>query len=444
MLPRAIVFILVWLAGTECSLLTWNLTNDPRALCNDFTRAGFFHRRGTGGGDGDQKWVVFLESGSLCYSSETCNRRYFQSYLRDRYSTDVRGENIFGNFDTESAWAATGGAGQPLTQVVNPLMTSLNCFRNETQFFSSSEDHLAVEGRDILSSNCKDNPTFCNHGHVLVPYCSSDLWLGSDTRLGNKTCECWDQDCFRYNPTSEDLQFTFRGQTIFQSVLQTLDRLYNLQTASEIVLVGSSAGGVGVLNSVKWVSQTFQNVTLKVITDSSWFINFRDSIKQEFGTVSKKSTHFSDLLEVVGSNEACSDMRLGYPCCLSAECVILERSKATREPYYPPDVPMFVLTSIYDIFLLANSLAGLVPLSDQLSTAGLALQFTTTLGEYGGVMNDSLLDTAVAAERSGIQFTYFAPQCFQHIYFSSSSLRGQNGILGADEIKLGHKFAMFR
>ena len=44
-------------------------------------------------------------------------------------------------------WAA----GQPLTTVVNPLMTSTYCFRNETQFFSDS-DSLSVEGRrDILA-----------------------------------------------------------------------------------------------------------------------------------------------------------------------------------------------------------------------------------------------------------------------------------------------------
>ena len=439
---RLVSFILALAAisGDIDAQLTWSTTDNDAALCNDFTRAGFFHRRGTGGGDGDQKWVVFLESGSLCYSSETCNRRYFQSYLRDRYSTDVRGENIFGNFDTESAWAETGGAGQPLTQVVNPLMTSLYCFRNQTQFFSGSED-LAVQGRDILSSDCRDNPTFCNHSHVLVPYCSSDLWLGSDTRLGNKICECWDQDCFRYNPTSEDLQFTFQGQTIFQSVLQTLDRLYNLQTASEIVLVGSSAGGVGVLNSVKWVSQTFQNVTLKVITDSSWFINFRDTINQEFGTVA--TDNIFDI--IINSNEACNDTRLGYPCCLSAECVLMERSRETREPYYPPNVPLFVLTSIYDVFLLANSLTGLVPGTDaEPNAVEIAVTFISTVGEYGGAMNTTLINTAIDSTRVSLSFTYFASTCFQHIYFASSTLSEEDGLLGPGRVEIDDQVAAFR
>ena len=30
---------------------------------------------------------------------------------------------------------------------------------------------------------------FCTHNHVLVPYCSSDLWLGNDSREGERERE---------------------------------------------------------------------------------------------------------------------------------------------------------------------------------------------------------------------------------------------------------------
>ena len=436
--------------------LAWSFADDQAALCNDFTRAGFFHRNARGA----QKWVVFLESGSLCYSNETCNRRYFQSYLRERYSTDFRGQNIFGNFDTALAWNETGAAdpGQPLAEVVNPLMTSTYCFRNETAYFNGTGD-FKIEGRDILSKDRTENPTFYDHGHVLIPYCSSDVWLGSEnssTRqnsslLKKEPCNCFDQDCFRYNPTSDDLQFTFRGQTILRSVFQTLDRMYNLQAASEIVLVGSSAGGVGVLNSAKWVREEYQNVSIKVITDSSWFINFRDSINQEFGTVTRNTEvsisndSVGALIELLNSNEACNDTRLGYPCCLSAQCLLQETSRSTGEPYYPCDVPLFALTSLYDVFLLANTLAGLVPIEDSASNAvGLALDFTTTVGEYGGAMNASVIETAIATSRSNVRFSYLATQCFQHIYFSTSTLRGEGRLLGTDTIEISPDIATFR
>ena len=450
LLLAAIFMNLASCSGNTASL-TWKFTDNKAALCNDFTRAGFFHRNAS---SEELKLVIFLESGSLCYSNETCNRRYFQSYIRERYSTDIRGRNIFGTFDTALAWENTGAAGQPLTEVVNPLMTSLYCFENETQYFKKEDGKIAVEGTDVLSRDCTENPTFCKHGHVLVPYCSSDVWLGSESASNGQNttqyipepCNCWDQNCFKYNPTSGDLQFTFRGQTIFRSVMQTLDRMYNLQEASEIVLMGSSAGGVGVLNSAKWVREEYQNITIKVVADSSWFINFRDSINREFGAITQNNEDESNttdvLLELLQSNEACNDTRLGYPCCLSAQCILLEKSRATGEPYYPHDVPLFALTSLYDVFLLASSLAGLVPLqTSEHSTAGLALQFLTTIGEYGGAMNASVIDTAIAASRSSMKLSYFASQCFQHIYLATSTLRGNDGLLGSETVEISRDIA---
>ena len=452
-LVTAVLLGVLALATGGTVQLTWRLTNNRTAVCNDFTRAGFFHRNVPVSGT-EQKWVIFLESGSLCYSNETCNRRYFQKRIRDRYSTSIAGEALFGDFDTGSVWERTGAAGQPLAEVVNPLMTSVYCFTNETTYFRSDGRDITIEGRDILSTDCTENPTFCNHGHVLVPYCSSDMWLGTENEtsrqysslLKEEPCDCWDQDCFRYNPTSDDLQFTFRGQTIFRSVLQTLDSMYNLHEASEIVLVGSSAGGVGVLNSAKWMREEYWNISIKVIADSSWFINFRDSIDQEFRKLLSvvKSTSLS-VFDVLDSNEVCGDTRLGYPCCVSAQCLLQESSMLTGEPYFPRDVSLFSLTSVYDVFLLANALAGLVHLQNSgISSTGLALQFLMTIGEYGGAMNSSLVETAIAASQSNVKFTYFAPQCFQHIYFVTSTLGEEDGLLGTEAIEISQAVATFR
>ena len=420
--------------------LTWTLTNNAAALCNDFTQAGFFHRNAK---DDMQKWVIVLEGGSLCYSSDTCNRRYFQSHLRDRYSSDSGAQNIFGNFDPAYVWRNT--LSQPRTEVINPRMTSIYCFRNETQFFSDTDsDELSIESRDVLSSDCDENPAFCDHGHVLVPYCSSDLWLGSEdtssrqpsSLLGEEPCNCWDQDCFQYNPTSEDLQFTFRGQTIFRSVLETLDRMYDLQRASEIVLVGYSAGGVGVLNSAKWVRESFSSVSTKIVSDSSWFINFRNAITQQFIGSSNSSL-------ILNINQACIDFQLGYPCCLASECLLVKKSPVTGESYYPQDVPLFALVSLYDVYLLANALSE-ISATDYASSVGLGQQVLTTIGEYGGAMNASLINTAIAASQSGVKFSYYVTQCFQHRYLMASTLREHNGLLGSTNIEINHDVIAFK
>ena len=53
--------------------MTWVAASNATALCNDYTRAGFFIRQNLS----SNNWVVFLESGGLCYNTESCNRRFF-------------------------------------------------------------------------------------------------------------------------------------------------------------------------------------------------------------------------------------------------------------------------------------------------------------------------------------------------------------------------------
>ena len=53
--------------------MSWVSASNATALCNDYTRAGFFIRRN----ESSRDWVVFLESGGLCYNTESCNRRFF-------------------------------------------------------------------------------------------------------------------------------------------------------------------------------------------------------------------------------------------------------------------------------------------------------------------------------------------------------------------------------
>ncbi len=49
--------------------------------------------------------------------------------------------------------------------------------------------------------------------------------------------------------------------------------------ATEVVLAGSSAGGVGVVNHAQWVrKQLLPNTELLVIFESAWFINFQGRV----------------------------------------------------------------------------------------------------------------------------------------------------------------------
>lgn len=74
--------LLSWLPITQAQSIrekmTWVSTSNSMALCNDFTQAGFFIRRNTN----SNSWVVFLESGGLCYDKASCNRRFFVRTVR--------------------------------------------------------------------------------------------------------------------------------------------------------------------------------------------------------------------------------------------------------------------------------------------------------------------------------------------------------------------------
>ena len=61
------------LVASQETDMRWQQAADSRALCNDYTRAGFFISRN----ENSRDWIIFFESGGVCYSSDTCNRRFF-------------------------------------------------------------------------------------------------------------------------------------------------------------------------------------------------------------------------------------------------------------------------------------------------------------------------------------------------------------------------------
>jgi len=159
--------------GTEAGASIWykNLS-DPSALCNDFTRAGLFKQLFPS----SNKWMIFFESGGFCHSPDSCNQRFFHPSLRTNSALDSEISDI--DFDPDDIWSRNKD--RDLSYVVSPLMTSMYRFRDRRDLFSLGR--LIVDGKDLLSRNCEENTVFCEFNFVLVPYCSSDLWLGNDSR----------------------------------------------------------------------------------------------------------------------------------------------------------------------------------------------------------------------------------------------------------------------
>ncbi|KAL9959097.1 hypothetical protein ACROYT_G036180 [Oculina patagonica] len=321
--------------------------SDPEAICNDNSRATFYIAPGS-----RKKWIVFFESGGFCASYEDCNERYLHE--------------------------------------------------NSTVLMTSNMLPDKITGRDLLSASRYENPTFYEYTHVLVPYCSSDLWLGLKTNP---------KEPFHFVNDSSVDNFSFRGHTIFRSVFLDLLQQYNLTDAEEIILSGSSAGGVGVLNHADWVLNHVikshgLNTKLLSIIDSGWFIDFQGSFEAK---VRPGFTSFANI-----SSRACMDVSPGHTCCPSAPCMI-------SRGYYPASVPLLLISSMYDIFMFGEVLTRL---EDEGKTAiDHAADYLSVINMYGGAMNESL--TLTESQASNVSF--FTPACFQHIYLSMSSLYDENG-----------------
>ena len=423
----AVIALFMQVANAQ---LRWKNFTNPNALCNDFTQAGYYIHLNTSSTD----WVIFFESGGACYSVETCNRRYLRREIRMEYD----GGLITDDFDLPRAYEENRNRSRRM--FVSPLMTSIGSLDDEGLY--------EIEGRDLLSTNCKINPDFCMHNHVLVPYCSSDLWLGNDFRFNSTYLATYK---FSYDPTAKNLQFIFRGYVIFQTAIkEVFPQTFN----GNILLAGSSAGGVGVINHSKWVKQHLPNAKIRVFTESSWFVNFHDNIYQRFTdfvniSEDSRASNFNiteyvgeqndTLLSLIIHHEPCNSVELGTLCCISAHCLI------SNPNYFPNDVPILVASSLNDVYLLAPSLRGMVPFNVQENSfeanfdkgqesepVGLNFNFLQIIGEYGGVMNSTLGTTLHQAGHMSVYVT----SCFQHIYLATSSLWDEDGLFGTDAFEV--------
>ena len=323
-------------------------------MCNDFSPAIFYYRNCTD----CENLIIFFEGGGGCSSFEDCNNRW----------------------DPEN---------------INPLMSSRNY---PTQ----------VTGRGLLSNNSEENPLFHNYTHVLVPYCTQDAYLANRTNpkflSGNSR--------FYFDDSTPDADnFAYKGRVIFQSIFEDLFDLGLLNT-SKIVLAGTSAGGVGILNNLEWVQNRLNSVSahppeLSVITDSSWFLMF-----DSFHAVSWNES-VPTLLDLPAP--ACHDFSLGFACCTSPACLITKNYLPSTSP------PIFAISSIYDIFTLEGALRNAFNMYDSEDDQALLRVFNS----YGSFMNQTFIQSINAHPKLSL----FTASCTQHVYLATSNLWDAGGVL---------------
>ena len=132
------------------------------AVCNDRSQGIYYIRETTS----TRKWIIYLEGGVGCGNMEECNKRY----------------------------------------------------EERPELMMSRLYPATIKGRDIFDPDPRVNPDYWDYNMVLIPYCTSDLWVGNSTwdpALGNEE--------FRFNSSATKNQFVFRGSTVFRTVVEELE-----------------------------------------------------------------------------------------------------------------------------------------------------------------------------------------------------------------------------
>lgn len=117
------------------------------------------------------------------------------------------------------------------------------CHKRASQALGSSKYFpKSRKLRYLASGDEEENPYAYSWNRVFLKYCSSDLWSGTRT-----------------NASAETFGLYFSGHNIVQAVFAKLLATTNLSMASDVVVTGESAGGIGTWINVGWVKDQLPN-----------------------------------------------------------------------------------------------------------------------------------------------------------------------------------------
>jgi len=196
-------------------------TQYPLAKCNDGSPAAFVLRRGLN--TASNRWIIDLQAGSSCYTQAGCLLRWQTDTSNGTEPAQLTGTEYWGT------------AAAPNKKALADIM----------------EDDAG-----ILSPSSDTNPDFWDATVVRVLYCSSDNFYGGGAAQG------------AFSP-SNPATWNFQGRAIIAAVVHTLINQYGLNSASEVMLSGTSSGGVGTYFNI--------NDTAAILPSGSRFVAMGDS-----------------------------------------------------------------------------------------------------------------------------------------------------------------------
>ncbi|CBJ26923.1 expressed unknown protein [Ectocarpus siliculosus] len=179
---------------------------------------------------------------------------------------------------------------------------------------------------------------------------------------------------------------------LYRETLQTV--LGNVSATATVVLVGSSAGGIGAFNAATWLLESFDQVSeLSVVLDSSFFFDVDGTLGDMLAPLAADPS--------MAYSTICAEDFNGGPCCLQFNCMV-------QKGYYPTADDR--LRGTFVLSTLQDALTGALIL-ERGNVNSEAVESVWDVAAYAGQTETSLRNLAALYKA---ELSFFAPSCIDH------------------------------
>ena len=204
---------LVTVNGTPLIRMELGPDDHPKAVCNDGTRAIYFHspnppkRFTQPPAKKPSHFVIFLQGGYFCETVEECDKRC-------------------------------------------KVETPYYCTANRLEALEDTSRYR----QGILSDDIEENPSFAHYYKVYQTYCTSDMYIGARAS------------------SEETGGYQFNGWAVFTALVNSLTQHAGLSQATRVILTGTSAGGRGAAFTCPYLRKLLPySVDVRCVVDAAIF-----------------------------------------------------------------------------------------------------------------------------------------------------------------------------
>uniref|UniRef100_A0A2C9LBW4 Pectin acetylesterase n=1 Tax=Biomphalaria glabrata TaxID=6526 RepID=A0A2C9LBW4_BIOGL len=202
-----------------------------------------------------------------------------------------------------------------------------DCFqRSLTELGSSHVAKISIPMVGILSNDCEINPDFCLWNVLVLHYCDGSSFLGNDSTVRSY----------------ESQSLYLRGAVVLEALIDYLKESTDLAEAEQVVLAGSSAGGIAALIHADRLRTMLPHSvkTVHALVDAAMFLDLPD-VRGNFELANLfKSVYSFHSIENSKSIQECTETQPN----------ITERWRCLLPEVYYKFVftPIYFVNSVYD------------------------------------------------------------------------------------------------